>query len=97
MREVPRSELLRLNQLEVTSGFNPSIRRTQKYFDAQSVQEFIDEHISLTQYAQQTGKFGATLRMELSKLGVEPIYEPTARNARFYRKRDLQKLGLLEK
>ncbi|MBB4010258.1 TniQ family protein [Allorhizobium taibaishanense] len=91
------AELLRLNRLEVIDGFNPSIRRTQKYFVAQSVQDFIDKHISLTQYAQQSGRFGAALRMELSKLGIEPVYEPTARNARFYRKRDLEKLGLLAK
>jgi hypothetical protein len=91
------AELLRLKQFVMTDGFNPSIHRTQKYFDAKSVQEFIDAHISLTQYAQQTGRFGAALRMELSELGIEPIYEPTARNARFYRKRDLQKLGFVPK
>jgi hypothetical protein len=86
------AELLRLNYFELIEAPNPATKRTQKYVSTQSVEDFADKYISLTHYASHLNMFGATLRVKLDAIGVRPIYEPTARNARYYRRSDLEGL-----
>jgi hypothetical protein len=88
------AELLRLNFFQRVEATNPATKRVQKYICAKSVEEFSAKYISLTALAEQTGIFGATLRNRLSENGISPVYEPTARNARFYMRSALERLDL---
>lgn len=83
------SELLRLGYLKTETRINPATRREQQYVLANSVDAFIAEHICLALLSDRVGVFPGILRQNLEAEGVSPIYEPTGRNSRFYRRSDV--------
>lgn len=83
------SELLRLGYLNTETRINPATRREQQYILAASVDAFIAEHICLALLSDRAGVFPGILRQKLEAEGVRPIYEPTGRNSRFYRRPDV--------
>jgi len=83
------SELLRLGYLKTETRINPATRLEQQYVLANSVDAFIAEHICLALLSDRAGVFPGILRQNLEAEGVSPIYEPTGRNSRFYRRSDV--------
>lgn len=83
------SELLRLGYLNTETRINPATRREQLYILADSVDAFIAEHICLALLSDRAGVFPGILRQKLEAEGVRPIYEPSGRNSRFYRRPDV--------
>lgn len=69
-------------------GFN------QRFVHPVAVEQFLDKHISLSTMARENGKQIAGLKQTLDKEGIKPIFEPTGKIARFYRRSDVQRLGL---
>lgn len=88
------TDLLHRKHLAQVRGINLKTRKVHNYICRRSVESFMEQHISLAHLAVRRGMFAVTVRDKLADLGVKPIYEPTGRNSRYYRKQDVLNLVL---
>ncbi|HZG29227.1 MAG TPA: TniQ family protein [Ensifer sp.] len=86
-------ELLKRQFLPVKMRPHPRTRINQRFVHPSALKQFLDEHISLSALARENGKQIAALKRILDEKGIEPIFEPTGKIARFYRRADVQRLG----
>lgn len=87
-------ELLKREFLPVQMRRHPRTRVNQRFVHPVAVEQFLEKHISLSTMARENGKQIAGLKQTLDKEGIKPIFEPTGKIARFYRRSDVQRLGL---
>lgn len=87
-------ELLKREFLPVQMRRHPRTRVNQRFVHPVAVEQFLEKHISLSTMARENGKEIAGLKQTLDKEGIKPIFEPTGKIARFYRRSDVQRLGL---
>ncbi|WP_157784522.1 TniQ family protein [Sinorhizobium fredii] len=87
-------ELLKRRFLPVEMRRHPRTRVMQRFVHPVAVEAFLARHISLSAMARENGKQIAGLKQTLDKEGIKPIFEPTGKIARFYRRSDVRRLGL---
>ncbi len=87
-------ELLKREFLPVQMRRHPRTRVNQRFVHPVAVEQFLEKHISLSTMARENGKQIAGLKQTLDKEGIKPIFEPTGKIARFYRRSEVQRLGL---
>lgn len=87
-------ELLKREFLPVQMRRHPRTRVNQRFVHPGAVEQFLEKHVSLSTMARENGKQIASLKHALDKEGIKPIFEPTGKIARFYRRSDVQRLGL---
>jgi hypothetical protein len=87
-------ELLKREFLPVQMRRHPRTRVSQRFVHPVAVDAFLAKYISLSAMARENGKQIAGLKQTLDKEGINPIFEPTGKIARFYRRSDVRRLGL---
>ncbi|WP_312356874.1 TniQ family protein [Agrobacterium sp.] len=87
-------ELLKREFLPVQMRRHPRTRVNQRFVHSVDVEQFLEKHISLSAMARENSVQIAGLKHMLDKEGIKPIFEPTGKIARFYRRSDVQRLGL---
>mgnify|MGYP000025792126 CR=1 FL=1 len=87
-------ELIKLQFLQVQMRPHPRTRVHQRFVHPLDVEGFVSKHVSLSAMARENGRQIASLKKALDKEGIKPIFEPTGKIARFYRRSDVRRLGL---
>ena len=64
-----------------------------KFVERQSLAEFQDVYISLTEIAKSRQGYRAAIKAELDQAGISPIFEPEGFIARFYRRSEITRIG----
>lgn len=67
--------------------------RTMKFIERQSLAEFQEVYVSLTEIAKSRQGYRAAIKAELDKTGISPIFEPEGFIARFYRRSEITRIG----
>ncbi|NTF55049.1 TniQ family protein [Rhizobium rhizogenes] len=67
--------------------------RDVKFVERQSLAEFQDVYISLTEIAKSRQGYRAAIKAELDQAGISPIFEPEGFIARFYRRSEITRIG----
>lgn len=88
------NELLNRKFIPAEHRRHPRTRNMQRVVHPAAVKEFLAKHISLSMMARENGKPLAQIKQLLDKNDISPIFEPTGKIARFYRRADVQRLGL---
>ncbi|MCZ7894699.1 TniQ family protein [Agrobacterium salinitolerans] len=67
--------------------------RVVKFIERQSLAEFQEVYVSLTEIAKSRQGYRAAIKAELDKAGISPIFEPEGFIARFYRRSEITRIG----
>lgn len=67
--------------------------RDVKFIERQSLAEFQEVYVSLTEIAKSRQGYRAAIKAELDKAGISPIFEPEGFIARFYRRSEITQIG----
>lgn len=85
--------LLQKNLLKTVEVRNPRTNFRQNYIVGTSVEEFAQDHVSISDLARAHETHPIKMFEHLTNLGIKPIFEQVGRVARFYRKVDVAEVS----